>query len=783
MKPKTAILLVLLLAFAAVMIAITKWTASPEPAPAGPKDLWPAPPEQIVGLRIQPAAGQTLRFERMEGTWRLAEPTDARVQQRNVEQLLETLASLQYVRAFDPADTTEGLGDDVTGLDRPGWTVTLKTADGQERSLQVGRRVAPIGTARGETEVYVRPEGRTQTFVVQRNLPQLLARDAADYQRRKLLDLDRNDVVRLDLRGRQSYTLLRTGTKWKMELPQPVRADTQAVNDLLGKLARLTAKRIVATRPESLPPWGLDQPRLSLTVTTETAIPQTQPSTAPAGREIHKHTLRIGSQRDGEIFAARDGAPTVYALDASMLEDLAPPAEKLRSNVVLDIDTDSLQSLAIDHAGVKTQLQRSEGTWRMMAPQAGPARQASVEDLLESLAGLRAESWLTPKTAGLEITDPRATLTLQPEGEAEPILLRVGSPSPSGKMVYLQVAGQPGLAAVEIDQTQALLRPAAYYWPRGLLDLPRKARIESLSIDRPDGGHVLARGQERQWLLAAPISAEADDEQLDKITAMLRNLRAGQIVTLDRAAPDELNSASERIVVELTLAEPAPTTAPATAPATQSAETRPATRTIRLVVVRNREGTYAWRPDAEPVAVGKVPANLYDALAAELRDRDVWSIDPEEVTAVELSGSLNAWTLDRREDGWACPEDPALTIYAEQVKTFLDELKTVRALDFVSYDSADEDRYDLASPAMLLKLTFRDGSTKELRLSGEGPPEAPGRYATTRGVEGVFVAPARVAKLLDRKVTIFAEKPAPKPDPAMPGGFGPAGPIPPVRPR
>ncbi len=790
---RNVILLVLLLAFAAVMVAITKWATGPSDEPAQARSLWASPAAEVLELTVRPAAGQTLAFKRENGTWTMTAPQAGPARPQPVEDLIEAVQNPHVVRAFDPADPQEGIADAATGLGSPAWTVTLTDRDGTARTLYVGQRLAPVGVA-DETNVYVRPEGRSETFVVEANLPGLLGRDLASYRKRSLLSLDRTHIARIDIQGMEQYTLRRTGQTWQLLDPQPAKADPTEVRKFLGQLADLRADRIVTSGPHARGDFGLHIPRLTLTVTTETPqpttqSPETQPSTKPAPVDIQKHVLRIGSQRRDEVFLSLDDAPTVYALPASTFEKLAPEAQSLLSPEVLDIQPDAIDCIRIDQAGVTTRLQRKDGRWEMTEPQAGSARDAGVDDLLTSLDELKADKWLATKTAGVEITNPRATITLTPDVGDATIALRVGSSSPTGKMVYLQVAGSPRLAAVPQDKAQPLLRPAAFYWPRRLLDLPRDDRIDSLTIDRPDGGHVLARNDQRDWLLVAPLNAVADKKQLRTITSLLRDLRATQIVSLDRAAPDELHSAEKRLAVQMTVTSPTPQTRPttqpatatATAPATQPAEEKRTSRTVRLIVVRTGEGTYAWLPDAEPVAVGNIPAKVYDALAAELRDRNVWSIEPADVTGIDFSSGRTDYTLQLRDGEWTSPQDPALTIYKQQVDDFLADLETFRALDFASYDSADAPQFGLDEPAATLTLTFGDDSTKTLKLAATGPDDAPGRFTLTDGVDGVFVAPARIAELLAKPLTDFAEKPAPKPDRPTPPGM--PGRTMPIRPR
>ncbi|MCK5557754.1 MAG: DUF4340 domain-containing protein, partial [Candidatus Hydrogenedentes bacterium] len=359
-------------------------------------------------------------------------------------------------------------------------------------------------------------------------------------------------------------------------------------------------------------------PRLLVHVTVRPQpllLAATTPATAPGERT---YTLLLGNSRGKSICAKLKRHPEVFTLPAAALDRLQPPLAELQSQTLLAFMPSQVDGIEVRQAAEHLALKRN-GRWRMIQPFSGPVDDKSVDTLLEKLVGLKVQQWITPQTTGgIDITSPKATITLDLPQEDKKLSLLVGGKDPSGKLVYCKQSGASVVGTVEEDQIKAILQPAGHYWSKDLLKLPPGAEIISLSIDRPDGGYVLVR-QGDQWLLTAPVKAPANAKQVRTILDQLRSVRAEKIVALGKTVPPQYASTEHRAVVSLGVT--GFLDAKNAADTTQkSPPEKTIMKTYRLVVVQTDKGCFAWVENPAVTVVGRCSADLYDSLAGRLEN-------------------------------------------------------------------------------------------------------------------------------------------------------------------
>ena len=168
-------------------------------------------------------------------------------------------------------------------------------------------------------------------------------------------------------------------------------------------------------------------------------------------------------------------------------------------------------------------------------------------------------------------------------------------------------------------------------------------------------------------------------------------------------------------------------------------------------MAKTDSGAFAWVDGAEVIAVGEVPASLFDDLAAEFRDRSVLSFKAEDVTAVLITAGPDKLHLLRKADdskGWRSTADPYVKIGAEKVAGFLNDLRDLKAERFVSHSAGEPAKYGLDSPSLGVELTLARGGPLRVAVSAKSHKADDSRYAEATNVTGVFVlAPETINKL------------------------------------
>lgn len=232
---------------------------------------------------------------KVEGSWKIEQPTAYRADPNAVRALLSTVRNL---RATDFANDAPSDADLATyGLDTPQRQLVLTTADGKETRLLVGKEV--------EQGLYVKSADRPTTFLVGKYVTRDLGKGVGDLRDKTVLSFDPGsatsvEIVRAD--GGQ-FALRSAEGKWSLEgSEQPL--DDQAVGTFVAALSRLAGNQVLGETTTDLEAYGLANPAVVITVKG-------------------KDDMLIGSVRAGsrsanppatEYTVKREDEPTVFQL-------------------------------------------------------------------------------------------------------------------------------------------------------------------------------------------------------------------------------------------------------------------------------------------------------------------------------------------------------------------------------------------------------------------------------------------------------------------------------------
>lgn len=771
MKPKTAIVLGALLLLCVLFVVLTssdvfrrKPTEAETPkeqqilkAPAGAK---------LVALTVA-GPDRTVVFRKTDDKWRITQPIRGSAEGWRVDGIADSIKDLKGTAADVSAATS--------GLDKPRWTLTAvyRASDGKEttQKLLVG---LPRPMESDQTYVAV---GEGKPCVVKVDFAYKLDRPLSEFRDNTVLDLKSDKIVALKVSGRQNYELVKRDGKWGIIQPVSAKADADAVKKVLDKVASLRASEFLPEPPSDLAPYGLDKPVLTVEVEMEAETPASAPTTAtskPAPpKPGPKYVLALGgrSRLGDKLYAKLADSPEVFTVDKDLLKDLGPALGDLRDKKVLDVQADAVTGIDLALPGGKVALAKSDGTWRMTSPLAGPAGADAVKKLLDKMSALKAAEFkdeaLAPEVYGLD--KPAATIALRLAGQNETVTLIVGGRSASGEMTFVKTAAARSVAVVPTSECADLLAEGATYWDPQLFKLPAEAKVVGLELRRTDGTFNLARDPNGDWKLSAPLAAPADKDQLNKVIDHLESLKADKVVALARQAPDQYARAAAIMQVVFTSETPPPPE-PTSEPTTQATQpttrtTQPATKpapkpishTYKVTVAKIGLHSYAWVDGKDIVAVGEFAPSLYDDLAGELRSRVVWTIEPDHTRGVKLASGDETLDLRKEQDAWKYVADPYVKIDAEKVISFLKDIKELKAERFLTNKGGDEAKYGLDKPWLKLELTDRDGKKTSLTVSNTGQTATKDRYATASTVPGVMVISADVVGKLGKKLKDFTK--------------------------
>ena len=208
--------------------------------------------QELVGLRIEDSTN-TVVLKKQGGKWLLPVSGDFPASQRDVEQLLDKLATLE--KGWPVARTrsaAQRFRVDEEQFERK----LVLVADDDEQAILF------VGSSPGFRKVYARPGDGNEIFAVDFNTWEADA-EADDWIDKDILKLDENIVQRIEMPG---LILQREDGKLQMaDLGETEQTNGEESRALLGKLTGLRIQSLLGT--EAKPEYRQDEPALEVKMT------------------------------------------------------------------------------------------------------------------------------------------------------------------------------------------------------------------------------------------------------------------------------------------------------------------------------------------------------------------------------------------------------------------------------------------------------------------------------------------------------------------------------------
>jgi len=267
-------------------------------------------PDEVTAITIAPAAepgqpAETVRLVHPKDQWTMEEPAGVTVDPERAVLFLNDLHNLDVADWVDNP-TPERLAE--CGLAAPRMTITLQTRpDAAPSAIRFGKPAEKPETC------YARRGEQGPILIVPAELLASLASGHLLFVSRTMLQFNKDDAVAVRIvRPDGAVALEQRNDRWTVVEPTPGDAVLSRVENLLYGLAFLDAKRIEAEKAESLAAYGLDAPRIKVTVSLKSA--ETPKPGQPVAPPVLK-TVLIGKELpEGDSYAMLAGAPRIFVL-------------------------------------------------------------------------------------------------------------------------------------------------------------------------------------------------------------------------------------------------------------------------------------------------------------------------------------------------------------------------------------------------------------------------------------------------------------------------------------
>lgn len=335
----------------------------------------------------------------------------------------------------------------------------------------------------------------------------------------KLIDLASDDVQKISLKKEDETILFKKDEKgdWSISEPLEAKADNYEVNRLAQDFSSLKVERVVEAEGQDLAKYEIPKKELTLWF---------------KGRE-QPVKLLIGMENplDKSLFAKREDDPRIVLLSSYLKSSLDKSVFDFRQKDIFKFESQEVNRIVCQAKEVVWQAVKREEDWHLEKPVAALAQKTRVEDLLRSLAGLRAKAFLCEQKQpadlekyGLEKAEYVVTLTLPSQNQELTFFLHK-----EGEKLYATTSSSPKIVEAEsylltdLDRKIEELREkkvvSFYSWEAKKVQVKTQDLVLTAAKDKDD-----------KWFLETPVKKEAEASKIETFIRKIEGLEAADFI-------------------------------------------------------------------------------------------------------------------------------------------------------------------------------------------------------------------------------------------------------------
>lgn len=385
----------------------------------------------VTQLTVKVKGSDPIVLEREAGgKWRIEQPRALNADQDAVSDLLSTLAGLNVDRVID--EKASSLAQ--YGLDQPTVEVDFAGAGHAMRSLLIGDDTPAGGDA------YAMLAGAPRVFTVASYAKTGVNKSLNDLRDKRLLTEDPDKVSRVEvLKKPQDLEFARIKSGWQILKPNPARADSSAIDDLVRTLAQ---SRMVTPEPGAPAP--------------ATGFAQGKPvAEARLTGDAGVQTIEVRKNKDS-YYAKSSVVGDACKVDTVLGQALEKNLDDFRNRKLFDFGDGQLSRIELRSGADDWVFTRNGSDWQSNGKKMDLTETQALVDQLRDLTATKFA------TAGFGHPDIQITVSPQNGGQSESVAI-----AKSGDGYIAKRENDPTLyrldpsAVSDLTKAAAAVKPAA----------------------------------------------------------------------------------------------------------------------------------------------------------------------------------------------------------------------------------------------------------------------------------------------------------------------------------
>jgi len=380
------------------------------------------------------------------------------------------------------------------------------------------------------------------------------------------------------------------------------------------------------------------------------------------------------------------------------LNNREPTDTDAKDKAFTAVKEDEIEEVRIKAAeGQTTRVQKADGAWKIVEPEAAAADQGELSTIANSLAGLEIQRVVDEKASDLKqygLEPARIEVEFRAKGAKEPQRIELGEKTPTGSDVYARFPGQQRVFLVSSFLESTFNKNTFALRDKTVIKIERE-KVDRVEIVKGGKPAVTLAKTGSEWRIVAPLMARADFAAVEGALERLASAQMQGIIAADSA-----DLKKHRLE-------------PAVAAVTAGAGSARAT-----LLFGETENALIYAKDASRPMVFTVAPTLYTDVVrdiGEFRRKDLFDSRSFNANHVEFKRGSETVTLDKTKnkdnsEEWKTAAGKHLD--AMKVEEFLAKVSSLRA---DSFDAAGHAA--LKNPVLVVTIRFEDKKMEQVTFA------------------------------------------------------------------